>query len=287
MKKRWIKVLFCLVIKLSVVGLLFSEGNTTFVFDPGKIDTGSVYFYQLSTNPDHFKITSEESYYIKSLDNLTTQIEELHTSLNLKRSILETYTMNWKYMMLQSSTWNILFNKEKLGFDRTWKANTTTDFLKKKREYIGTNRMENGFKTTRSQDKFKRIPTFYYMSGHVDLWTVMRFYPYPEKRIIVGNMASGFYTDAEIKYLGKEEVDVPFGRVRTNKFGIKGLGLIAALFGKKAYVWMSDEDSRGYMVKYVNNNHRGNWPMVSLRLVSIKKMTDAEWNTFVDKYREK
>ena len=108
-----------------------------------------------------------------------------------------------------------------------------------------------------------------------------------KKRIIVGSIVSGrFYTAAEIKYIGKEEVDVPFGKVRSNKFEIKGLGFIASLFGKKAWVWMSDEDSRGYMVKYVNNNHRGNLPMIEMRLVSIKKMTDSQWNGFVNRYRE-
>jgi len=50
---------------------------------------------------------------------------------------------------------------------------------------------------------------------------------------------------------------------------------------------MSDEDNRGYMVKYVNNNHMMNLPMVEMRLVSIKKMSDSEWNGFVNKYREK
>ena len=280
MRKKLAFVGFSLVLIISLAGAANPPAENPFVFDPNKLDTGNVYLYYFSGNPEEFEPRTLVYYYYKALSGPYLDIEEAFVRVNREKSeYLCTYRINLDQMMLERSTFQYLLDKSSISPNTTYQAETTVDFAKKRLTYDVLNRTEKGFQRYYKTVKYKIIPTFSYGTYHVDGWTVMRFYPYPEKRIQVGEINSSlFYVDADVEYLGRETVEVPYGKIDCHKFEITGRGLLARLYGKKAWVWMSAEDERNYMVKYRNDNPRSAFePVVEMRLVDIRKMTPEEW----------
>ncbi|NLZ44106.1 MAG: DUF3108 domain-containing protein [Clostridia bacterium] len=279
MRKR-LALGFSLLLTISLTVIANPPAGNPFVFDPAKMDPGNVYLYHLSGNPEEFELRSLVYYYYKAFSGPYLDIEEASVRINQEKSEYRcTYRINLDRMMLERSTFQYLPDKNSLSPNMTYQGETTVDFAKKRMKFDYLNRTEKGFQRYYKTVEYKITPTFSYSFEHVDGWTVMRFYPYPEKRIQVGEINSSlFYVDADVEYLGQETVEVPYGKVDCHKFEITGRGLLARLYGKKAWIWMSAEDERNYMVKYRNDNPRSTFlPVVEMRLADIKKMTPEEW----------
>lgn len=279
-KKAGLTLGFSLLFIISLAVMADFPAETPFVFDPEKLDTGNVYLYHLSGNPKEFELDRLVYYYYKAFSGHHLDIEEAMVRLNQEKSEYRcTYRINLDRMMLERSTFQYLPDKNSLSPNMTYQGETTVDFAKKRMKFDYLNRTEKGFQRYYKTVEYKIIPTFSYTTYHVDGWTVMRFYPYPEKRIRVGEINSSlFYVDADVEYLGREAVEVPYGKIGCHKFEITGRGMLARLYGKKAWIWMSAEDERNYMVKYRNDNVRSTFlPVVEMRLADIKKMTPEEW----------
>ena len=271
---------FSLLLIISLGVTANTPPENPFVFAPAKLDIGNVYLYHLSGNPKEFELDRLVYYYYKALSGPCLDIEEAMVRLNQEKSeYRNTYRINLDQMMLERSIFQYLLDKNSLSPNMTYQGETTVDFTKKRMKFDYLNRTEKRFQRYYKTVKYKIIPTFSYSTYHVDGWTVMRFYPYPEKRIRVGEINSSlFYVDADVEYLGRETVEVPYGKIDCHKFEITGRGLLARLYGKKAWIWMSAEDDRNYMVKYRNDNPRSTFlPVVEMRLADIKKMTPEEW----------
>ena len=267
--------LFLLIVNL-LTGISLAEQDI-FDFDPGKIDQGNLYVYQLSANPEQFELRSRYYYYLESVTENYLDVECIMNSR--KRGIYTTYRLNWNYMMLERSTWEV-FDPTLLTDHTTKTLETRTDFINQVVAVEFTNKVEEGFKDFYSVTNYDLNPTFDYRLMHFDFWTVMRFYPFSESKITVGFIIDGRYVETEIIYQGIEVVEVPYGSVKAYKFELRGRGLLARLFGKRGWLWLTAEDERNYMVKYRNENKRGNLPIVDMRLEKIEAMSSDKWEDF-------
>lgn len=268
--------------------VLYPEASATeipFIYDSGKIEPGTMYTYGLYTSSDEPNPHRRFYYYVRSQQGKELKLESLSTIVpENEDQDYQTFTLNMEYMMLQEETFQALSEKSEVALNTTWRAESKTDFNQKKNTLIYTNRREDGVESTTRINKFNGFPTFFYFTLHVDLWTAMRFYPYPQKRIDAWNYTGSKLTGIKIEYKGEEAIQVPAGETRCHKFEISGKGILALLFGKKAWVWMSAEDKKQYMVKYENKNPRGNWPMLKLQLVSIERISLEKWKEKIKKY---
>lgn len=195
---------------------------------------------------------------------------------------MSTYKLNWDKMMLESAAWQYIGNKSDLPTGDILYMKSEFDFDRGVISWNSKSSAEEGFGRRSSSAKF-HIPTYFYFSNHVDGWTAMRFYPYYQKKSIDVWTSTSFHINAAtIKYKGEETIKVPAGKIRCHKFEIKGKGILAMLFGKKAWLWMSAEDEKNYMVRYKNNNGRGRMAMVDLRLAKVEKISEQEWKVKVN-----
>jgi len=249
--------------------------ETPFVFNKDKIDTGNLYTYEIS-DTKRFKPIEKVYIYIKG----TNDIEQMYVSLRKKSSpYLNRLTMNWKYMMFSKLEGKYTGSKEDLSIKGIFKMVSKVDFSKMIMYNNFTRRTDTGLKEDYNTTRIKKIPTYFYgMTDLIPLCLTLRFYPFPKKKIRV-NIIKGFFDmDTDIKYLGKEKVEVPYGEVLTYKFGLAAKGLMAAMLAKKAWIWLSAESKYMYMVKYRNDNRRTTFSsMVEYRLAERKKISLKEW----------
>lgn len=274
--KSCLKLILFLIIVNLLTGISLAEQDI-FDFDPEKIDQGNLYVYQMSANPEQFELRSRYYYYYKSVTENYLAVECIINSR--KRGIYTTYRLNWNYMMLEKSTWEV-FDPTLLTDHTTKTSETRTDFINQVVAVEFTNKVEEGFKDFYFVTTYEITPTFNYASMHLDFWTIMRFYPFSERKITVGMIEGQKYVEKDIIYQGIETVEVPYGSVKAHKFELKGRGLLARLFGKRGWLWLTAEDERNYMVKYRNENKRGNLPIVDMRLEKIEAMSSDEWKGF-------
>jgi len=280
MKRLIIICIFVLVAEISL-----SAQDIPFVFDKNRIDVGTLYVYNYSVNRENFKPGVKRYFYINKIDD----IESLCITIKDKITVfMEQYKINWDYMMLKKCTILSLKDEDKLRIGETLRSSIDIDFSKKIMMMNFTSRGKNGFKDFNRVLKFKSIPTYFYnLTDLMPLWFALRFYPLDKKEILVNHNGHGHNTKYKIKYIGKEEVDVPYGKVLCNKFEFDpqmSFAMKAMFKPKKAWIWLTSEDSCKYMVKYRNNNVRSTFTRnMEYRLSEIKKMSPEEWEKFKEK----
>lgn len=265
-------------------GLATASQKTPFNYEPEKIEPGTMYVYELSTNPDDFQLDAKSYYYIRSSKGGIVHIENiLRDTSNPSNVNYREFNLNLNYMMLQSMSFQSLQPKEEIPIGTTWEGSGKTNFQEKTFNLEHLNHQQEGMQYRNRNYEFSHLPTFFYLTGHVDFWTVMRFYPYQKKEIEVWNYTQNDLTGVKVKYQGKESLKVPAGKIRTHKFEMSGKGILALLFGKKAWLWMNEEDGRNFMVRYRNNNRRSSsMPVIDLRLARVEKVSEKKWENKVD-----
>lgn len=279
------KKLICLsIIVLGMTNTIFAQ-DMPFVFDKNKIDIGTMYIYEYSTNNEGFEPNYKAYLYIKTL----TDIELIWVAItSTKATTLEKYTINWNYMMLERMEYLSLKDKDKIVVNETFKGITVVDYSKEIMRSNWTDRREDGFKDINLIYKFSRIPTYFYrLTDLLELWFVLRFFPDNKKEISVNHNTEGYNTDLIIKYMGKEEVNVPYGKVLCNKFELLpkvNLFMRILTKPKNAYIWLASEDDTRYMVKYRNDNLRSTFiRSMEYRLAEVNKITQQEWENIKEK----
>lgn len=271
------------IVLLAISSLALAEENP-FNYNPNKIEPGTMYTYQLFTSSDQKQAQRKIFYYTKFLHQDKLGIGWLSVKTSGTEDInYVKYILDLDHMMLKSSHFQSFTKLEDMPLNTTWEAKSEVDFTKKENNFSFTNKYKDGLKTQKRTFAFNHIPTFFYYTQHVDAWTVMRFYPYSKKRLDVWNYTGNKLTGVKIKYQGEEVIEVPAGTIRCHKFKMSGKGILAWLFGKKAHLWMSAEDERNFMVHYKNNNEKGSWPMIDLRLAKVEKLSEKEWEEKVIK----
>ncbi len=279
-------VMIAILLTLICCALQTSAKELAFYFEPTKLDVGNVYVYQLSSNPEKFEPSALVHYYFASLTEDHIEIERAVTdSSHSERSrTYERYQINLHQMMLESLQYEYLVGEGILPINTTCRGEITADF-ENQRIYFGyLNHTEDGFRRYNKETNYKAVPTFSYHFLHIDLCTALRFYPFPKRKLSVGEINNDqFYLDSQLKYRGKELVEVPAGQVTCHKFELAGKGLLAWLFGKRAWIWTTAEDPRSYMVKYRNENPQSAYnPIMELHLADIKSMSLSDWrDTFI------
>ncbi len=280
--------LFYLIIPLLILlplNFTLRAAETPFNYDPEKIEPGTMYCYKLFTSPDASRPARKLFYYIGSSGEKSSTIEVLNLEYYDQgvAPYLNTYRMNWEKMMLESATWQYIGSKSNLPLGDVLHMETKFDFVRGRANWNSKSLAEDGLDRKSVSTKFQ-TPTFFYFSNHVDGWTAMRFYPYPKKEIEVDVSNSFHVKDVRISYRGKETISVPKGEIRCHKFEITGKGMLAWLFGKKAWLWMSAEDHKSYMVRYENKNEWGHMAMMDLRLTSVEQISPGDWKRKVEKW---
>ncbi len=271
---------------LGITVSLFAQ-EIPFVFDKNRIDVGTVYGYELSANKEesNFEPTDKEYFYLKTLN----EIEVLWIPIDsTKATDWERYKMNWKYMMFENRESLSLENENELRkiegvYDL--KATINIDFSRRTISRHYKQLKKGKIVEWGDMHRFKSIPTYFYRTTElVPLWFVLRFYPLGKKEVSVNQYMGGLNSKLDIKYLGKEKVEVPFGKILCYKFELvpkMSFAMKMIFKPKKAWIWLTSEDERRYMVKYRNNNWRATfYPNMEYRLFDIKKMTSEEWGEF-------
>lgn len=285
LRKQSIFCLLATVLILLALNPIVRAAETPFNYDPDKIEPGTMYCYKLYTSSDATQPARKLFYYIRSSGRKSSTIEVLNLEFYDQGAApyLNTYRMNWDKMMLESATWQYIGKRKNLPRGDVLHMETEVNFARGRADWNSKSIAKDGFDRKSVSTKFQ-IPTFFYFSNHVDGWTAMRFYPYQKEKIEVG-VSNSFHTkDVRISYRGKETITVPEGEIRCHKFEIKGKGMLAWLFGKKAWLWMSAEDNKGYMVRYKNKNEWGHMAMMDLRLTSVEHVTPADWKRKVSRW---
>ena len=277
------KQLIVTVAFLLVTTVISTAQTTPFEkFDKSRIDVGTMYVYEYSRNKGYFEPSSTVYLYVKTVNDL--EIMKV-TKENKISTGIERYMMNWNYMMLEKSDYISFKDKNDMLIGETSEANASIDFLKKTIKNKYTNKTKDGFRTMYYEDKIKSIPVYFYnMTDLIDLWFPLRFYPLGKKDISVTVSGMNYEVDCDIKFEGKEKVDVPFGKILCYKFElIPQLSFFMKLLHspKKAFIWLTSENLNMYMVKYINNNRRSTFTQsMEYRLADIKKMSIEEWEKF-------
>lgn len=277
---------FCVFILLVMlpIGLTGSAQQTPFKFDSDKIEPGTLYTYELYASSKDSNPDRKNYYFIQGLKDGKLNIEGLTVNLGKSYDAAWTeYTLDMEHMMLDSYHFRSLMPRNDIALKTTWKAAMEYHFQTHEYTVNFTNRYQEGLKTKKVTEKITHIPTFFYNTRHVDLWTIMRFYPLSQKKIDAWNYTGNKLTGIKIKYQGNVEVRTPTGEMSCYKFELSGKGILAWLFGKKAWLWMNTEDERNYMVRYKNNNERGNWPMMELHLIRVESISEQEWQGKIEK----
>jgi hypothetical protein len=211
------KLIILIVVTLFTTSGLFAQKTPFEKFDKNRIDIGTMYVYEYSTNEKGFKPSDKAFFYVKTLN----EIEVIWTSVNedtLEYS--EKFKMNWDYMMFENFNWywRLQIPTKALGYEK-YSIDFTKKIIRDKDKEKSQAKNSSGFKMRNLIWKFKSIPTYFYI--HTDLqplWFALRFYPFNKKMIIVNSVTNGYNIKLEIKYEGKEKVKVPFGKVLCYKF---------------------------------------------------------------------
>ena len=269
---------------LGITVSLFAQ-EIPFVFDKSKIDVGTMYVYDYSVNKKDFEPGMRGYFYIKTLNDIEVLWIPIKDTIAIS---IDKYKMNWNYMMLEKERFFSLKKKSEVAIGRTFKNSYNIDFSKKILRLNHTNRKKNGFKEFTHIHKFTSIPTYFYnLTDLVPLWFALRFYPLDKKEISVNSYSQGYNITLDIKYIGKEEVEVPYGKVLCHKFELvpqMSFAMKIIFKPKKAWIWLTSEDNKMYMVRYRNNNVKNSFTRnMEYRLADIKKMTPEEWEKFKEK----
>lgn len=273
-----------IVILLGIANMLFAQ-DIPFIFNKDKIDIGTLYVYEYSQNKEIFEAYKKIYIYIKTLD----EIEEVAVPVNVaKATFLQKYKINWNYMMLEKMEYWLLKDKEEIEINDALKSICEVDYSKKIMRANFTAKRKEGIKDLTIIAKLKSIPTyFYHLTDLLDLWFSLRFYPDGRKEISINHNTAGYNNEIIIKYMGKEEVEVPYGKIKCNKFELTTkLNPIMRILSKtkNAHIWLASEDDTRYMVKYRNDNLRSTFiRSMEYRLAEVNKITQQEWENIKEK----
>lgn len=249
-------------------------------FAKDKIDVGTLYIYDYSIKEEGYQPSAKKYLYIKTLNSIEVMNVSLKDTLELPD--IYKYTINWNYMMLDKEEYEYAGNKDDIPIGYVGKINVNVDFKKQIFESKMLGKDKSGFSEFNSEEEFESIPTYFYQfTDFMPLWFSLRFYPMEKEKIIVNSLTGSNNVEIEIKYEGKEEINVPFGKVLCNKFTlIPQLSFFKKIFynPKEANIWLSSEDKIHFMVKYRNDNKQYDViPAMEYRLSERKKISTEEW----------
>lgn len=280
------KKLLVITFVISVVSMSYAQSIPFEKFDRDRIDVGTLYTYYYSRNGEGSAPDSRRYIYVKKPNDFEMFIIPLGDTVG---TWLEEMSINWNYMTLDKRSWKNLENKDSLGIGASLEGDETVDFGDKTLHGVNTQKFKDGFKKIYFAYKFESIPSYFYSSTDLlPLCFALRFYPLNKEAIDVNNVTNGYNTKFEIKYEGKERVNVPFGNVLCYKFElVPQLSFFMRLFHspKKAFIWLTAEDNSMYLVKYLNDNEQNTFVRsLEYRLVKRTKMSIREWEAFKEKH---
>jgi len=269
-----------IVIFISIISELFAQTIPFEKFDSTKIDVGTMYVYEYSSNKENFVPNAKKYFYVKSLNKI--EVMTVFTKDTLELPDIFKYKLNWDYMMLEKSSFKYVGNKSEIGINFIYKSNENIDFQRKifmSKSLGGSN---DGLKEYVVKQNFESIPTYFYQyTDLMPLWFSLRFYPLDKEKITVNSLTSNYNTEVDIEYKGEEVVNVPYGKVLCRKFElIPQLSFFMKLFSspKKVFIWLSSEAKNKFMVKYKNNNPQNTIiQSMEYRLRKIDEITIEEW----------
>ena len=252
-------------------------------FDSTKIDVGTMYEYYYSCSSQSVLPTDVNYIYIKKLNDIELLDIDLKDTLDLP--YINKYVLNWKYMMLKQFRYKYIGNIKDLPLHYADSIDFSVDFQKKLCVSLDYGKEKNGLQNFNHRYKLESLPSYFYdYTDLMDLWFALRFYPFNKEMINVYIMHDGYNVKFDIKYDGKEEVEVPFGNVMCYKFElVPNLSFFMGLFHqpKKAYIWLTSEDSKLYMVKYINYNDQSSLVhYIEYGLKRIEKVSAKKWKEF-------
>jgi len=274
------KLFILILLILSCAAGLRAQTMPFSPFDAERIDVGTLYIYEYSRNEEQFKPRTKEYFYLKTLN----EIEQISSAVeDTTADWIETSKLNWNYMMLAERKWISLTDEEDLNVGAGIRGGGKIDFAKKIFSQSGKQKEKEGIREWSFVNKLKSLPTYFYQStGLMPLWFALRFYPLDKTEITLNSNANGYNIKFKIKYIGKEEVRVPYGNVPCHKFElVLKMSYWMKLFykPKQAFFWLSSKDSTRYMVQYRNDNEQNSFNRsIEYRLAERRKMTLAEWN---------
>lgn len=272
----------------SLIILHFLGGNDLGLnFDNHKIILNKVYIYERSRDAEKYSPRNHLWYYYIISPLL---VENIIVPNNNRPAWIEKYTFNWNYFMLQSSKYSNLSypdtHSNKVCDQCMIKSEWEINFSRNSLSYSSTNKIDNEIKEYFYKYRLKRYPTYFYgLSSGFDLWYSLKFYPLEKNKIVIYENFNGRNIEVSVKYLGTENVIVPYGNILCHKFKVEPNSLFYRLFAKDVFVWLTAEDSSMYMVKYENNNARDTFhPRIEYRLLDIKTFTNQEWEKFKNSF---
>jgi len=229
-----------------------------------------------------------ECFYLKTLNDIETLTIPIKGT---KATYFEKFKINWNYMMFEKMERLSLKSEDELQEIKgahTLKATINIDFSKRIKRRNVKNIEKGEIEEWDDIYGFESIPTYFYQETNLlPLWFALRFYPLEKEKVTVNHHVGRFNTDFDVKYVGKEEIEVPYGKVLCHKFDLvpQMSFVMKAIFQpEKAWIWLTSEDETRYMVKYRNNNVRSTFTRtMEYRLAEINKMTPEEWEEFKER----
>jgi len=240
-------------------------------------DVGNIYHYKY-IGRDYFIV------YISGDNSYETLI-----SRSTRYPVWNKYIWNWSYLMVEQSSWEYTGPLESAQPVMTIRAKGVADFSKKEYRAEGEDKTEKGIERFSAKARFSRTPTVNYnLDEGFSLGWIINAYKnelIKNNKIKIGLIAGWYYVNAEISYKGEEAVSVPYGDIQCYKFEVKGEGLLATLYGKKAWMWLSKEDP-SYVVRYRNEMPRNGLESgIDFQLSSITKNAKADdWEMLRNNY---
>lgn|GEM_PF-7033097 len=272
--------LFLLLLILCIGSTAYaSDSLDLFVFDKNKIDVGSLYYYTSVGVGDETGEVCDYYIYI-SAENL---IETLFTYKNPTVVYHYIHEYDWGYFMPKSREIKCLNPVEKVPSNFVISHLRTVDnFYDYYWQCEGRSRNKKGaINSYVEKTKFKRLPTF---EKTTELAFGMKFFNQQRKKFEVGYYRSGLYFDLAGENLGQDIVN----GVACQKYKFTGKGLLAALFGKKFYIWIANDDTCN-VVKIKDFNDVGSYYPNGqiLELQWAKKVSVADWEALIESEKDK
>ena len=262
-------------------------------YNSEKIDTGYMYAYHYSINPNNFVPEDTVRYlYIiagNTVETLSVSLSDTKQSVSFLKGI-----MDWQYFtLLYRETKNFVSSDYSMapGEIRTVKSVVSRNFKKSVEQYEIFNSYSDRPATisdpVRSVGKRdiegNSIPE-YSMNGGipVDFWLASRFFD-QNKNSVINVERSGYSLQAKVKPDNIETVKYNGHTFRCKKYEIAPKGIIGMLFGKKGYIWVDADSKYRYLVKIRNENN----PLHELILAERRPMSRNEWESFKNNIIEK
>lgn len=285
MRKKWVFLLLLLVLFLAVV--VWTGGRSqerteikdpaVFHYDPAKVDAGNMYHYHYST------IDGEQLHDLYMYINAGNQIEFLASGYAIYQG-LHMYSLTFQEHLVSEALAINLLADLKLPSSAV-RSEGIYDYENRQfsaRQIQLDRRGER--KVGGGVMRFRIIPTFEYSMEGMDLGYAFRFLDKEADDFFVGLSVMGQAVDMKVSYVGDEEIN----GIMARRYQLQGRGLLARLFKARIDLWLTKDDPRQYMVKYVGHLRRFPYfKNVKLELQEIKPMSREEWEELLQGEIEK